>query len=502
MTLEYIKEILTSNVYEIAKITPLEKMKYLSESYGNNIFLKREDLQVGNSFKVRGVYNKMKNVIREKKKFVCASTGNHAYAVLKVAKHFGVECVAIMAKTTSMQTIQMIEREGGRVELFGDTYDDALTYAKTYDKDYCFVDSYDDHDIIMGSSTVAVEIVNQLGLKIKDVNAIFVPVGGGALLAGIAIYVKELYPKIKIIGVGVQGACAMDLSLRAGVRSEVKKPNTFVHSLGVKHVGLEAFKICQKYVDEIILVTDDEICGMIKHLYNDIHVIVEAAGAIALIGLAKYVDREKSVGENFVAILSGNNLEFSKLKYISERACIGDKSEIQIRIDMEEEAGGLIKLLRHLDHPNIRESLNLTKFHYRFRTEDAKMAKLYVGFSMECESGVTSVVEILREKYVVKEMENRIINRYVSYFVGGGAAVRDEYVFIVRLPEKSGALLNFLTRTENMINITMFHYQNDGGVWGNIVLGLTLRKISYEDFVKVLMAIHCISFSVERKIDI
>ncbi|AYV84350.1 MAG: threonine ammonia-lyase, biosynthetic [Hyperionvirus sp.] len=493
--LDYIKEILTSNIYDMACITPLEKAKYLSETYGNTIYLKREDLQVSNSFKIRGVYNKINNcILAGKKKFICASTGNHAYAVTIVSKKFGCPVITVMPKTTSPATVLTIEKMGAEVILHGDNYDDALSIAKAYGKDYYFVESYDDKDIIIGSGTISVEITNQLGSKMRDLTAIFVPVGGGALIAGISLYIKELYPKVKIIGVGLKDACAMDLSLKAKTPIELKKSNTFVTSVAVKHIGTEAFKLCQKYVDEIILVNEDEICGMIKHLYNDIHSIVEPACAMAMMGLAKYIDRERSINNTFAVVLSGNNLEFEKLKYITERANIGDKSEILVRIDLEETPGSLIQLLRHIDNDSVRES-NISKFHYRY--QERKIAKLYVGFSTECELGTQSMMEIINQKYKVEPLDSKIINQYIPYLIGGSnKKIKDEYIFVITLPEKSGTLLNFLARTEHMFNITMFHYRSNGDTYGNIILGILLTT-TYTEFIKTLNKITFISFTDE-----
>lgn len=479
--LEFIKEVLTSNVYDCAKTTPLEKAPYLSEFYSNTIQLKREDLQNSNSFKIRGVYNKIKNIISKHGRFIkliCASTCNHGYAVTIVGKYFGCPVIVIMPKTTSVQNIQMIERMGGQIDLYGDNYDDSLRYAKIFGKDFVFVEP-NDHDIIVGNATVALEMVNQIGSKITDIKAIFVPVGDGALIAGVALYMKELYPNIKIIGVGVVDKCSI------GMCKQAKKTET-------KEVDSEPLRICKQYVDEIILVTEDEICGMIKQLYNDIRSIVKCATGVA--GMVKYIDREKSVCDNYVVILGGNNLDFQGLQRIVEGANIGDKSEILLRIIMEEKPGSLIKLLRHLDVPLMRESLNISKFHYKF-TDEKKTAKLYVGFSMENEKETSAMVTIIREGYTVEEIDNRIIHRYIPCLIGSSEKkIKGEYIFVITLPEKSGALLNFLAATEKMINITMFHYRNNGDTYGNIILGLTLISVTYDDFVNILKKITFITF--------
>lgn len=491
----YIKEILTSNVYDIAKSTSLNKTLLLSDVYSNNIFIKREDQQFGSSFKIRGVYNKIKKIAHDHKNLICASTGNHALAVSIVAAKFNCSVIAVMPRTVSQTFVKFLEKNNTDVILFGDNFTESLIHAKTYakDKDFLFIDSFDDSDIIAGNATVGMEIVNQMGSSMSTVEAVFVPVGGGGLLSGIALYIKELYPSVKIIGVGLDDGCAMFDSFNSGKIINIPKANSFVESVSVTSVGAESLRLCKKYVDEIILVSIDETCSAIKHIYDDTKTLIEPASALSIAGLTKYIDREKIVGRNLIAVLSGGNIDFDKLRYISERSRIGDKSEVIVKIDIPEEPNSLMTLLKFIDNDCTSDSLNISQFHYRFN--DEKKASILIGFSIGTSIATHTLLDIIRENYSIHEINDSVVNIYIPYLLGSShKKITGEYLFSFTIPDRSGALAELLSGLNDIINITMFHYRNIGDSYGNILMGLQLINIDYDRFISILSKIKIVSF--------
>ncbi len=484
-----LKEILTSNVYDIATTTPLEKSELLSTVYSNSIYLKREDKQVSGSFKIRGIYNKIKKIAKVHKKLICASTGNYAYSLSLVAKKFDCFVLAVMPKTTDLSTVDSLEKIGTRVMLQGDCFDECLKFAKSYSNAYYFVDPLDDEDIMAGNGSVGMETVNQFGHDMEKLYAIFVPVGTGSLISGLALYIKELYPNVKIIGVGLEGSCAMHESLKEKKVIELKTVNKFISSSAVRTVGQKTFEICQKYVNEIILVTVDEICASIKHMYDEVKTVLDPTSAMSVAGLIKYIDREKIVYRKLIAVMSGGTLNFSKLKFITQRADIGDKSEAVVKVIIPEKPGSLLKFLNYVD-----DSVNITQFHYRASSKED--ACIIVGFSSKNNLDTTSVMETIRNYYQVEEFNNSTIIQYLPCLVGGiGKKLADgEYIFTFVLPERPGALTQLLTVINGMINISMFHYRNVGECCGNILIGLQLIGINYKEFIVVLDKIKFISY--------
>jgi threonine dehydratase len=484
---DYIKKILTSNIYDVVICTPLEKQKLLSETFTNKIYFKREDKQVSNSFKIRGACCKIKKICKINKNIICASTGNHALSVSLVSNKYACNLIAVLPRTTIMSVINELKKLGTTVELHGDNYQESLEYAKEYANEhkYHFIDSFDDIDIIAGNGSIAMEIVNQLGSEMDNLDTIFIPVGGGGLISGIAVYIKELYPKVKIIGVGLVDSCSMYESLKQDKIVILDKVNTFVNSTSVKTVGIETFRLCKKYVDKIILVSVDEICAAIKYIYEDNKTIVEPACALSVAGLMKHIDTEKLVGQTFVAIMSGNNLNFDKLKFIAERANIGNKSEAVVKITIPEKPSSLLTLLRSIDNDCTNDSINITQFHYRFDNKDD--AAILLGISMGDEISTTSIIEAIGQEYKIEEFSNTIINLHIPFLFGGvSKKLENEYIFTFTIPERTGALMELLEAINHLINITMFHYRNIGDIYGNILMGLQLLDCEYDVFTKLL----------------
>ncbi|AYV78233.1 MAG: L-threonine dehydratase biosynthetic IlvA [Edafosvirus sp.] len=494
----YLKEILTSNIYDVASVTALEKASFLSDTFDNNILLKREDKQIGHSFKIRGVYNKIKKILKTNKNIICASNGNHAYAVAYVCHKFDCKSIAVLPKIILQNKVASIEKLGTNVILYGDTFEEAQEYAKKYADEHKFVyiDPFDDVDIIAGNGTIGMELVNQLGSDIENIHAIFVPIGGGGLISGIAVYIKELYPSVKIIGVGIENSCAMDDALKNNSVTCLDKVTTFAESTSVKKVCLNTFNICKKYVDEIILISVDEICTAIKYIHEDTKTIVEPACAMSIAGLCKYIDKYNIVKKNLIAIMSGGVVSFEKLKFITERANIGNKSEANIKITIPEKPNSLLTLLKHIDDQCTSDVMNITQFHYRANNKEN--ASIIVGFTISGDIGTKYIIDSIGMKYKVDEFSHTMISSYIPFLIGGSVnKLASEYIFTITLPERPGALMELLTITKNLINITMFHYNNIGDIRGNILMGIQLRGIEYANFILLLNKINMITYNDE-----
>jgi len=466
---QYVKKILTSRVYDVAVETPLQTARQLSERLGNEIWLKREDLQPVFSFKIRGAYNKLTQLSDEERArgVVTASAGNHAQGLALAAKVLGVKATIVMPKTTPEIKVEGVRSRGGKVVLHGDSFPEALAYSlKLVDeKGYVYIHPYDDPHTIAGQGTVAMEILRQHPGRL---DAIFVPVGGGGLIAGIAAYVKYLHPDIKIIGVEPDDSNCLQAAMAAGERVVLPTVGLFADGVAVAQIGQHTFDICKDYVDEVITVSTDEICAAIKDIYDDTRSITEPAGALGVAGIKKYVEQRGVTGQTFVAIDSGANVNFDRLRHVAERAELGEGREAIIAVTIPEKPGSFKAFCEAIGKRQI------TEFNYRYNT--GSEAHIFVGVQTHPENDPRSALlaSLTEQGFPVLDLtDNELAKLHIRHMVGGRAAqVVDEVVLRFEFPERPGALFNFLNKLGGRWNISMFHYRNHGAADGRVVAGL------------------------------
>jgi threonine dehydratase len=487
MASSYIERILKARVYDVAIESPLEEASRLSRRLGNQVLLKREDLQPVFSFKLRGAYNRIAHLADAAAQggVVCASAGNHAQGVALAARRRGIAAAIVMPRTTPQIKVQAVIDLGGEVVLHGDDYDTALERALglARERNLVFVHPFDDPDVIAGQGTIAVELLRQTG---GNLDAIFVPVGGGGLIAGIAVYVKYLYPGIRIIGVEPEDAASMYESLKAGHRVSLDRVGIFADGVAVKRVGKETFALCREHVDEIVLLDNDEICAAIQDVFEDTRSIVEPAGALAVAGLKKYIAREGWRGRRVVAINSGANINFDRLRHVAERADLGGEREALLAVTIPERPGSFLQFCEQLGHRNV------TEFNYRYEGEQA--AQIFVSFGLaQGHLEKDAVIGALREAgYTVTDMsDNELAKLHVRYMVGGRArGIRDELLYRFEFPERPGALLEFLQAVGGRWNISLFHYRNHGSDYGRVLAGIQVPAGDRADFLQHLNDLH------------
>ncbi len=482
MPRKYLKKIQNSRVYDVARETPLDYAPALSARTGNRVWLKREDLQSVFSFKCRGAYNKMAGLAPAelKKGVVAASAGNHAQGVALAARKLGTKAVIVMPRTTPQIKIDAVRNLGGKVVLHGDNYDAAYAHAREIatKRKLTFVHPYDDPEVIAGQGTVGLEILKQ---HTAALHAIFVPVGGGGLISGIAAYVKQLRPEVKIIGVEPEDADAMDRSLKASKRVTLDHVGIFADGVAVRQVGEETFRLCRELVDEMVIVSNDEICAAIKDIFEDCRSILEPAGALAYAGLKRYVAEKKLKDKRLVAIASGANVNFDRLRYVSERAEIGERREAILAVTIPERPGALKKFCTILgDH-------NITEFNYRLA--DPKAAHIFVGLQIREAEKVSALVRALRQHdYPTLDMtDNEMAKLHIRHLVGGRAPnAHDEILYRFEFPERPGALMNFLNKMGGGWNISLFHYRSHGADFGRVLVGMQVPPKDKAKFKKFL----------------
>lgn len=487
MASPYVERILKARVYDVAIESPLDEARRLSRRLGNTVLLKREDLQEVFSFKLRGAYNKIAHLSESaaKRGVICASAGNHAQGVALAARKRGIPATIVMPRTTPRIKVQSVIDLGGEAVLHGDEYDVAYEHAMelTRERHLVYVHAFDDPDVIAGQGTIGMEILRQASAA-PDV--IFVPVGGGGLISGIAVYVKSLYPHTKIIGVEPEDAAAMHESRRAGKRVTLDRVGIFADGVAVKRVGEETFNLCREYVDEILLVDTDEICAAIQDVFEDTRSIVEPAGALAVAGLKKWVAREKCQGKRMVCINSGANMNFDRLRHVAERADLGGAREALLSVEIPEQPGSFLKFCETLGQRSVTE--------FNYRLEEGRAAQIFVGFGIS--QGRTerdSVVSQLRTAgYRVNDMtDNEMAKLHVRYMVGGHArGIKDEVLYRFEFPERPGALLRFLQAVGSRWNISLFHYRNHGSDHGRVLAGIQVPSAEREDFVLHIQELH------------
>lgn len=483
---DYIKKILSARVYEVAVETPLDPMPRLSQRLGNNVSLKREDLQPVFSFKIRGAYNKIANLPPEAtaRGIICASAGNHAQGVALAARHLGIEATIVMPTTTPDIKVQAVKSFGGNAVLHGNGFDEAYAHARALEKEHglSFIHPYDDPDVIAGQGTVGMEILRQ---NSGPIDAICVQIGGGGLAAGIAAYAKFVRPEIRVIGVEPDDAASMSASIKAGKLVELDQVGLFADGVAVRLVGTETFAICRELLDEVITVSGDEICAAIKDIFDDTRASAEPSGALSLAGLKKYAAREGVKGQTLIAINSGANLNFDRLRYIAERAEIGERREALIAVTIPEQPGAYRAFIHELGNRSI------TEFNYRYATASA--AQIFVGIQLRGgDSEKQQLIESLQSKgYRVVDMtDNEMAKLHVRYMVGGRVpGLENELVYRFQFPERPGALLNFLNGMAQDWNISLFHYRNHGAEYGRILTGIQVppnEREEFEEFLKKL----------------
>ena len=480
--INYKDKIEHSRVYDVAKNTPLEFQPNLSARISNRVLLKREDMQPVFSFKLRGAYNKMANLPADvlKRGVIAASAGNHAQGVALAAQKLGCRAVIVMPTTTPAIKVNAVKSRGAEVVLFGDSYSDAYVKALELEKSeqLTFVHPYDDPDVIAGQGTIAMEI---LDAHPEPIEAIFCCVGGGGLLAGIAAYVKAVRPEIKVIGVEAQDSEAMTESLKQGKRVVLDHVGLFADGAAVKQVGEHTFKLCQQFVDEMIVVDNDAICAAIKDVFEDTRSILEPAGALATAGIKEYAARNNLQGKTLVGIASGANMNFDRLRFIAERAELGEQREAILAVTIPEQAGAFKAFCRLLGNRNI------TEFNYRY--DDPKAAHIFVGLAISNSAETGKLIYDLAAQGLnaIDLSHNEMAKLHLRHLVGGRAPqALHEVVYRFEFPEKPGALMRFLESMGQDWNISLFHYRNHGADFGRVLVGLQVPPNEQTEFLAFL----------------
>lgn len=483
MSDQYFERILKAQVYDVAIESPLEKAVTLSERLDNQVYLKREDLQPVYSFKLRGAYNKMVQLSEQDRArgVITASAGNHAQGVALSAKKLGIQALIVMPKTTPEIKVASVQSRGAKTVLFGDTYDEACLHALELAQleGRVYVHPYDDPEVIAGQGTIAMEILRQ---HTSHLDAIFVPVGGGGLIAGIAAYVKHLKPEVKIIGVEPEDAPSMYRALQQGERVVLDEVGIFADGVAVRQVGEEPFRVAKECVDDVLLVSTDEICAAIKDIYNDSRSIVEPAGALGVAGLKKYVQLNAVQGQNLIAINSGANINFDRLRHVAERSELGEYREALLAVSIPEAPGSFKKFCELLGHRSV------TEFNYRYANQNE--AHIFAG--VELAEGIKEkndlIARLESHQYPVLDMtDNEMAKMHIRYMVGGHAPkVQNEIIYRFQFPERPGALLQFLTQMGEHWNISLFHYRNHGSAYGRILVGMQVPDSERSRFQQFL----------------
>jgi threonine dehydratase len=476
--MDYLERILNARVYDVAIETPLEPAPILSARVGNRILLKREDMQPVFSFKLRGAYNKIVHLTpaQRKRGVICASAGNHAQGVALSAQKLGIRAVIVMPTTTPQIKIDAVKKLGGEVVLAGDSYDAAYAHSLELEKKQKlnFVHPFDDPDVIAGQGTIGMEILRQ---HPDTIEAVFCCVGGGGLISGVAAYIKRLRPQIKVIGVEAADADAMDRSLKAGRRVRLDSVGLFADGAAVKYVGAETFRLCREYVDEMVLVDTDAICAAIKDVFEDTRSILEPAGALAVAGAKAWAKKHGVQGKTLVAVASGANMNFDRLRFVAERAEVGEQREAVLAVTLPEKPGAYKKFV------SLIGSHNITEFNYRFH--DAAEAHVFVGMQVANRSEATRLVQQLQKNgYPALDLtDDEMAKLHIRHLVGGHAAqVKHELIYRFEFPERPGALMHFLNKMSAGWNISLFHYRNHGADTGRVLVGMEVPPKEMKDF--------------------
>jgi threonine dehydratase len=485
MHTDYLEMTLNARVYDVAIESPLHDAPKLSARLQNRVLLKREDMQPVFSFKLRGAYNKMAHLTKEqlKRGVICASAGNHAQGVALAAQKLNCTAIIVMPATTPEIKVAAVAARGAKVVLHGDSFDEAFAHSQKLliKQRLTYIHPFDDPLVIAGQGTVGMEILRQFNGPIE---AIFVAIGGGGLMAGIAAYVKRLRPEIKLIGVEPVDADAMYRSLKADKRVTLSHVGLFADGVAVKQVGEETFRICRELVDEVILVDTEAICAAMKDMYDDTRAIVEPAGALGIAGAKVYAAREKIKNKNLVAIACGANMNFDRLRFVAERAELGERREAILAVTIPETPGSFKHFCSLLGKRNI------TEFNYRYA--DNREAHVFVGVSVQQASDTKKLLAELRRNGLkaLDLSDNEMAKLHVRHLVGGRAPnATHEMLYRFEFPERPGALMNFLNKMGHNWNISLFHYRNHGADYGRVLVGLQVppkEKAAFREFLKTL----------------
>ncbi len=468
MKIDYLEKILNANVYDVAIESPLDLAANLSQRLNNKLLLKREDLQPVFSFKLRGAYNKMSKLNASELKcgVIAASAGNHAQGVALAAQRLGASATIVMPITTPQIKIAAVEGRGAKVILHGESYSEAYAHAVVLGKKrgFTFIHPYDDPDVIAGQGTIAMEILRQCR---EPIHALFVAIGGGGLIAGISAYVKRLRPEIKIIGVQPIDSDAMAQSLKAGRRIALSHVGLFADGVAVKQVGKETFRLAQQYVDDVILVDTDEICAAMKDIFQDTRSIVEPSGALGVAGAKKYVETTRIRGMTLGTVLCGANMNFDRLRFVAERAELGEQREAVFAATIPETPGSFKRFCELIGHRNV------TEFNYRY--SDVKEAHVFAGLEVASRVEKEKILATLKRNKIqtLDLTDNEMAKLHIRHLVGGRApGVKHERLYRFEFPERPGALMKFLSTMGHDWNISLFHYRNHGANYGRVLAGI------------------------------
>ena len=493
---DYLKKILTARVYDVAHESGLEIAKNLSRRLHNTVLLKREDQQPVFSFKLRGAYNKIAHLTpaQLKKGVICASAGNHAQGVALSASRMGIKAVIVMPVTTPALKIEAVKALGGEVVLHGDSYSDAHQHALTLEKKngMTFVHPFDDPDVIAGQGTIAMEMLRQLqGLKIHELDAVFVAIGGGGLISGVANYIKAVNPAIQVIGVQMDDSSAMMQSVAKGKRVTLSDVGLFSDGTAVKLVGEETFRISRHLVDEYMTVDTDAVCAAIKDIFVDTRSIVEPAGALAVAAIKQYVAKHKTKGKHYAAILCGANMNFDRLRFVAERAEVGEEREALLAVTIPEHPGslrGFCELIGALpSFGGSKTPRQVTEFNYRL--SDAQQAHVFLGLTTGIQGESKKIASYFSKNgfQAIDLTHDELAKEHLRHMVGGHSALaHEERLLRFEFPERPGALMKFLLAMRPGWNISLFHYRNQGADYGRILMGLQVPKSDDKAFAKFL----------------
>lgn len=480
---DYLKMVLKAPVYDVAKETPLDPMPSISRRLNNNVSLKREDMQPVFSYKLRGAYTLMASLSAAQMSagVITASAGNHAQGVAVAAKKLGINAVIVMPKTTPEIKVSSVRQYNAEIILHGNTYDDASDHAHRLadERELTYIPPYDHPLVIAGQGTVGMEIMRQ---HHGDIDAIFVPVGGGGLIAGVGAYVKAISPETKIIGVEAAESASLKAALDAGERVVLTKVGIFADGTAVRQVGEEPFRLAQQFVDEVLVVSIDEICAAVKDIFEDTRSIAEPSGALALAGVKQWVERENLNDQNLVAIFSGANVNFDRLRHIAELAELGEKREALIAATIPEQPGSFRKFCHALGPRAI------TEFNYRYADSEKAVVFAGVRFKDGKEERSKLLTGLAEKGFEVLDItDNELAKDHIRYMVGGhGGAVNKERILRVEFPERPGALMHFLNLIQDRWNISLFHYRNHGAAYGKVLMGIQIADAQEPAFREFL----------------